>query len=95
MLFDHGCDSVTSVLFPLTVVRIMRFPPNQSCLLLLTNVCFNVYYNFLQEFYTGSLQMGELTGPDDLNLGIICLYIFTGIFGSEVWETSINLGALI
>ena len=92
MLFDHGCDSVTSVLFALVMVRVLQYPPNFQCILLIASVCGNVYYNFLQEFFTGKLQMSEISGPDDANFGIISLCVMTGILGTDMWLLRVNPG---
>ncbi len=52
--------------------------------------CQSFYFATLEEYYTGGLFLGIGNGVTDGSVGIMLLFIMSGVFGAESWATEIG-----
>ena len=92
MLFDHGCDAITSVNFNLICQRMLQAGTGMPAMLSIFISTLPFYALIFEEFYTGILVMPAFTGPDDASLYILLFSCFTAYYGSqELWLTEIDV----
>ena len=82
MLFDHGCDAITSVNFNLICQRMLQAGTGMPAILSIFISTLPFYALIFEEFYTGILVMPAFTGPDDASLYILLFSCFTAYYGS-------------
>lgn len=84
-LFDHGCDSLSTIFISLIVSIACKhgFSPQ----LLFFQCCFAIclfYTAHWQTFVSGSLRFGKFD-VTEIQLSIMSMLIVTGIFGNSIW----------
>lgn len=92
MLFDHGCDAVTSFQFNMVIQRMLQVGsgPQALCNIFISTIPF--YALSFEEFYTGILVMPAFSGPDDAALAVLVVSLISAYFGSqELWGQEIEI----
>ncbi|EGC35199.1 hypothetical protein DICPUDRAFT_87966 [Dictyostelium purpureum] len=89
-LFDHGCDSLTVGLLPLTV-GISIGIRSWDILIAFMAATIPFYLAHWEEYFTHHLVLGALNGPTEAECMAILFCIVTGIFGQSIWFTAIEL----
>lgn len=96
-LFDHGCDALNVTIAGLTMVATIRLKSGDvdgdvgwrsllSYWLVWTMGQFVCYMATLEEFFTGSMILRQINGPNEGILLIVGFLIITGVLGTEVWD---------
>ena len=92
MLFDHGCDAITSVNFNLIIQRMLQAGGGTTAMLCIFISTLPFYALTFEEFYTGILVMPAFTGPDDAALAVLFFSCLTAYFGSEeLWASEVDV----
>ena len=92
MLFDHGCDCITTMHFNFIIQRFLQIGSGWLPVFGMFISTFPFYYHSLEEFYSGTLVMPQGTGPDDAALVILIVSMGTAYFGSEeIWASEVDL----
>jgi hypothetical protein len=91
MLFDHGCDALTTMHFTFIIQRMLQIGNGPLAIGGMMISTFPFYYISLEEFYSGILVMPAFTGPDDASLAILVVSLGTAYFGSEeIWGSEVD-----
>ena len=86
LLFDHGCDSFTTSLITLIIMKVMQLGNGGLVMLTLLASTQAFYFSTLEEYYTGGLYLGIGNGVTDGSALIIGLFIYCGIYGNESFK---------
>ena len=89
MMFDHGCDALGS---PLSLCNMMALVQSKNpsltiCCMLIVLTGF--YIATYETYYRGGLFLGVINPVTDGSVLITCLYILTGICGTEIWTSTL------
>ena len=84
-LFDHGVDAVVMGLTTMMVCSVLHGGAVSSVVTSIIGLS-AYWFSHWEEYHEGILIMGELTGPTELNLYEIALYLFSAIFGPGVFS---------
>lgn len=88
-LFDHGCDSLSTILIALTVAITTKLGSNHP--LLFFQCCFAIclfYTAHWQTYVSGFLRFGSFD-VTEIQFSIMFMLIITACFGSSIWTTVI------
>ena len=84
MLFDHGCDAVTTGIIAIAVCRVLSV--NKLCTsLVMGSCCFLFFLATLEQYYTHFLYLPKINAVSEGVWGLALLCIISGIVGPEVW----------
>jgi len=81
-LFDHGVDSLVMGMFVMIVSTVLRVGGYATVVAGVLIMC-PFYFSHWEEYHAGILIMGELTGPTEMQVGVMGVLVFVGIFGCE------------
>ncbi|EQC28603.1 hypothetical protein SDRG_13682 [Saprolegnia diclina VS20] len=85
LLFDHGCDAVNCVLSACTMASTMLMGPTYMSMgLLLCPACV-FFMATWEEYYTGTLALGAINGPNEGLAIMYSIYAMTAITGPAFW----------
>ncbi|CCE86766.1 Piso0_005276 [Millerozyma farinosa CBS 7064] len=90
-LFDHSVDAINTTLSVIVFASVFKL--GYSWLLLLAqfaSLC-NFYTSTWEEYHTHTLYLSQFSGPVEGILIIIALYVFTGVVGPDIWQSSFQL----
>lgn len=98
-LFDHGCDSLSTIFIALIVAVTCKL--GASPVLLFSQCCFAVclfYTAHWQTYVSGTLRFGKFD-VTEIQMSIISMLLLSACMGSSIWSTTIpildmNLGIL-
>lgn len=93
-LFDHGCDSLSTLFVALATViavQLGQYPTVMFYQCIAGSVLF--YTAHWQTYVTGTLQFGKFD-VTEAQFTIMCIHIISALFGSSIWSTVIPLGIL-
>jgi len=95
MLFDHGCDAITSINFNLVIQRVLQVGGGPAAVFCGFISTMPFYIMTLEEFYTGVLTLPAYSGPDEAALAILIFMSITAYFGSEeLWGQELEIFGL-
>lgn len=86
LLFDHGCDAITSVLAYLNMCMIMHWGANP--LLCLFGFFFTIlpfYTSTWEEYYIKGLYLPMIHAASEGIVFLACMYIYTGLVPQSNW----------
>ncbi|KAK7051503.1 hypothetical protein VNI00_004477 [Paramarasmius palmivorus] len=86
-MFDHGCDAINTTLEAVIASHALNL--NRSWWVVASQVATlaNFYLTTWEEYHTGSLYLGVFSGPVEGILMIVGIYIISGLYGPQVWDT--------
>lgn len=90
-LFDHGCDSLSTIFIALLVVINCRMGDDPS--ILFFQCCYAIclfYIAHWQTYVSGSLRFGKFD-VTEIQISIMLMLLTTLIFGSSIWDTHIPI----
>ena len=96
-LFDHGCDALNVTIAGLTVAASLRLGGGSGMMSLLpywvvwTLGQFVCYMATLEEFFTGSMILRQINGPNEGIIVIVLFLLLTSITGPQFWDQSYAL----
>jgi ethanolaminephosphotransferase len=95
MMFDHGCDAVTTFLFASGLGTVVGLDSIEWFSLLWLMISFPFFLNTWEEYYVGELNFPLIHGVSEGTL-IACFAMhLSGFYGMDFWLTKINLFGLI
>lgn len=87
-LFDHGVDAIVMGFTMMMVSSVLRGGAISSIIVSVLGIA-AYWFSHWEEYHVGVLVMGELTGPTELNIYEICLYLFCALFGTSFFFTPV------
>jgi ethanolaminephosphotransferase len=101
LLFDHGCDAINSLFGSANWIVAMALHPRDdalACWILLLGPYSLFFVGTWEEYYTGSLVLPIVNGPNEGLLGGALLSFASYCFGPTYWQEttwSTNLASLV
>jgi ethanolaminephosphotransferase len=89
LLFDHGCDSFTTAILSMMVIKVCQVGNNNLVLLALSGATMGFYFCTLLEYYTGGLFLGIGNPVTDGSIVIIAFFLGAGYYGNEGFKTAV------
>ncbi|ESP04098.1 hypothetical protein LOTGIDRAFT_136765 [Lottia gigantea] len=85
-LFDHGCDSVSTVFVLMGTCIALKLGNQPNWMMFeIASASFLFYCAHWQTYVSGTLKFGKIDVTEG-QVAIIGLYFITGIFGEHIWE---------
>ncbi|RMX67167.1 hypothetical protein DD238_002381 [Peronospora effusa] len=85
LLFDHGCDALNVVVSACTFASTIMLGPTYWSLLIFLAPAMVFFMATWEEYYTGTLALPIINGPNEGLLIMYSIYIATAIIGPTVW----------
>lgn len=98
-LFDHGCDSLSTIFIALIVAVTCKLGTSPSILFFQCSFAICLFYTaHWQTYVSGTLRFGSFD-VTEIQFSIMFMLILTALFGSSIWSytipfVNIELGAL-
>jgi len=85
LLFDHGCDAMNTFVTGLNIFAIVQLG-NGIYSIMGYIIAFVIFYLFnWEEYYVDSLDLPWFNGPNEGLVGIVGMFIASGILGTQIW----------
>ncbi|KAK4535959.1 hypothetical protein CDCA_CDCA06G1984 [Cyanidium caldarium] len=85
-LFDHGCDALNTTMTGLTLLAVCQVGATfWAAFILLFMGMFPFFMATLEEYFTGSLVLREINGPNEGLLVMQLMQLATAVFGTRFW----------
>ncbi|KAI0783172.1 Choline/ethanolaminephosphotransferase [Abortiporus biennis] len=88
-MFDHGCDALNTTLEVILCGRALNLTRSWWTVASQIATLANFYLTTWEEYHTGQLYLGVFSGPVEGIIMIVCIYIVSGIFGPQFWDTGV------
>jgi ethanolaminephosphotransferase len=89
LLFDHGCDAMNTFISGLNLFTVLQLG-NSFWSLWGFIICFATFFMATwEEYYVEALNLPCFNGANEGIVGVAFLFIATGIFGTDIWNTTI------
>ncbi|CAH0479357.1 unnamed protein product [Peronospora belbahrii] len=85
LLFDHGCDALNVVVSACTFASTIMLGPTYWSLLIFLAPAMVFFMATWEEYYTGTLALPIINGPNEGVLIMYSIYIATAIVGPTMW----------
>ncbi|PVU97851.1 hypothetical protein BB561_000243 [Smittium simulii] len=89
-LFDHGCDSLTVPIGLMLQCICFGFGSSWKTLFFMSTGLINFYVSTVEEYHTGILYLGYISGAVEGILFLAVSLIVSGIYGTSIWTTPIR-----
>jgi ethanolaminephosphotransferase len=87
LMFDHGADIVNTVLLSISLSALVGIGHSWHFPLLYIILTTGFFFNTLEEYYSGSLNLPLLNAVSDGCVLIYAIGIITGLYGTQIWDT--------
>lgn len=91
LLFDHGCDSFTTALLTIMIMKLVQIGNSSLVMFPLLASTMSFYFSTLEEYYIGGLYLGVGNGVTDGSVLLIGLFLFSGYFGNSIFKDTISI----
>ncbi|CAF4853235.1 unnamed protein product [Pieris macdunnoughi] len=89
-LFDHGCDSISTVFIALGACIAVKLGEYPTWMFFQCFCAMTLFYcAHWQAYVTGTLKMGRID-VTEAQYTIICIHLISATLGSDVWETQVG-----
>ncbi|KZT42602.1 Choline/ethanolaminephosphotransferase [Sistotremastrum suecicum HHB10207 ss-3] len=88
-MFDHGCDAINTTLEVLLAGQALNLGRSWWVVASLIASLAAFYLTTWEEYYTGQLFLGVISGPVEGILLITSIFVVSGIYGPSIWDTPI------
>ncbi|KAJ3483154.1 hypothetical protein NLI96_g6509 [Meripilus lineatus] len=88
-MFDHGCDALNTTLEVVLAGRALNLGRSWWTVASQVATLANFYLTTWEEYHTGQLYLGVFSGPVEGIIMIVIIYLISGIFGPEFWDTPV------
>jgi ethanolaminephosphotransferase len=92
-LFDHGCDSVSTVIFMLNIGSLLHVTSGDFAWLFACTIT-GFYVTIWEEFHTHRFNLPIVNGPNEGLLLIAALCLLAGIVGGDWFDNTIRAALL-
>ncbi|GAA6057335.1 hypothetical protein NBRC10513_006799 [Rhodotorula toruloides] len=89
-LFDHGLDTLNCPLGAVIQASALALGPSPLALLCILVPCWSMYVSTWEEYHTGTLYLGFVSGPVEGILLAVLILTWTGIKGSSWWLLTVS-----
>ncbi|KAA8497937.1 Choline/ethanolaminephosphotransferase 2 [Porphyridium purpureum] len=90
-LFDHGCDALNVTITGMNVANTLQLGNSLWSFSLVFWMGYFVFYTAtLEEFFTSSLTLREINGPNEGLLVMQGLHLLTAVVGPSIWRTPLK-----
>ncbi|CDW83660.1 UNKNOWN [Stylonychia lemnae] len=86
LLFDHGCDSFTTGLMTMMLMKLLQVGNSHMLILGLVAITQAFHFSTLEEYYVGGLFLGVGNGVTDGSIVLIGVVTLCGVFGQSFWK---------
>ncbi|KAI9923200.1 hypothetical protein PsorP6_002277 [Peronosclerospora sorghi] len=86
LLFDHGCDALNVVVSACTFASTLMLGPTYWSLLIFLAPAMVFFMATWEEYYTGTLALPIINGPNEGVFIMYTIYITTAFVGPTVWS---------
>lgn len=86
-----GCDAVNMMLMGFIAPAMFRLEPNWVAISLLSAAFLTFYAATWEEYHTGSLYLGYISGPVEGTLIVISLCLVGAYYGGSIWTDDLAL----
>lgn len=91
-LFDHGCDSLSTVFVALATVIAVQLGHYPNLMFYQCIAASTLFYTaHWQTYVSGTLYFGRFD-VTEAQFTIICIHLTSAVFGSSIWSSMIPLG---
>lgn len=88
-LFDHGCDSLSTIFISLIVAITCKMGSDPTLLFFQCNLAICLFYTaHWQTYVSGKLRFGKFD-VTEIQISVILILLITAVFGSSVWTIQI------
>lgn len=88
-LFDHGCDSISTVVVAVACCCSMLLGKSPDLMFLMCMMSVMLFYfGHWVSYVTGTLQFGKID-VTEVQLGTMIVFMISGILGPDFWDTEI------
>ena len=91
VLFDHGCDACTCFFITLTAGSLFYYDNIYQYLLVFIPLSFTFFLNFIEEYYTGALDLPIINGVEEGSIYVSAIMFLSGYYGSSFYNTKFNI----
>ena len=88
-LFDHSIDAINTTLAVIIFSSVFRLGYGWLLLCAHFTSVSNFYCSTWEEYHTHTLFLSQFSGPVEGILMLVMIYIFTGIFGPDVYDIKV------
>lgn len=85
LLFDHGCDAMNTFISGMTLFRVVQFGNTPTAVFASMVGMTTFYLATWEEYYVNALNLPMFNGANEGIVGVIFIYIITGICGCQIW----------
>ncbi|ONH68423.1 Choline/ethanolaminephosphotransferase 1 [Cyberlindnera fabianii] len=85
-LFDHCVDAINTTLSTIIFASVTGFGYSWILVISQFGTLANFYLSTWEEYHTHKLFLSEFSGPVEGILGVVGMFILTGITGPEIWK---------
>ena len=86
VLFDHGCDACTCFIISINASSLFYYDSIYQYLLIFISLSFTFYLNFIEEYYTGFLDLPIINGVEEGSLYVSLIFFLSGYYGPSFYN---------
>jgi ethanolaminephosphotransferase len=94
-LFDHGCDALVTGMGCVMQMAALGLGGTRYAVVAVALAFWSFYVPTWEEYETGTLYLGVVNGPTEGIISLCIIYVLTGMFGAEFWDTTVMGGWLL
>lgn len=91
VLFDHGCDACTSFFISIISGSLFYYDNIYQYLLIFFPLTFTFFFNFVEEYYTGVLDLPVINGVEEGSIYVSSVFFVSGLCGAELYNRHYTL----
>lgn len=89
-LFDHGCDALNCSFGAIVQMAALGIGHSYQGVIVYAIAGLGFYFSTIEEYHTGTLYLGYVNVPSEGVVILCIMYIFSGIYGPQLWQTPLN-----
>ncbi len=86
VLFDHGCDACTSFFITILAGSFFYYDNIYQYLLIYISLTFTFFLNFIEEYYTGVLDLPIINGVEEGSIYASFVFFISGYLGPDFYN---------
>lgn len=90
LLFDHGCDALNTFISGLSMFTVFQMGNTPMAVFAFMIAMVPFFMATWEEYYVDGLHLPLINGPNEGLVGLIFLYIVSGLFGTDIWTKHIG-----
>jgi len=90
LLFDHGCDALNTFISGLSMFTVFQMGNTPLAVVAYLIAMVPFYAATWEEYYVEGLHLPLINGPNEGLVGLIGLYLISGVTGTDIWTSQIG-----